>query len=70
MIEQVVFALDYAYDQTAEVSRILHPYRYEAVEAEYQATVRQVLAIRKEHFAALRQQLVAAQLSVEIVAKD
>jgi len=70
IIPKVVFLLRFAYDQTAEINRILHPHVVEEVEAIYEAAVQQKLAIRKEAFPALESQLTAANLDWELVSSD
>lgn len=70
IIEEVVFRLEYAYDRTTDINRILHPFDLQEREAVYQASVSQTWAIAKADFPALAGQLVAAQLDYEVLSTD
>lgn len=68
IIARVTFQLAYAYGQTTDINRLLHPYELEVVEAVYTDSVMQTLAIRVEEFDALHNQLDAAGFSVKVIA--
>ncbi len=67
IIARTTFVLAYAYEQTADINRILHPFETEVVEAAYTDSVRQTLNIREESFALLEKQLTAAGFSVQVI---
>ncbi len=67
IIPQITFELAYVYEQTSEISRILHPFEYEVVEAVYTDSVRQTLAIREEVFEQLNQVLKTAGYQVKVI---
>jgi uncharacterized YigZ family protein len=70
IVPKVVFLLRFSYEQTSEINRILHPHVTEEVEASYEASVQQKLAISKADFPALEAQLIAANLDWELVSSD
>ena len=67
IMTQTTFMLAYAYEHTADINRILHPFETEVVEAAYTDSVRQTFMIREESFALLEKKLTAAGFAVKVI---
>ncbi|MEO0469553.1 MAG: YigZ family protein [Bacteroidota bacterium] len=67
IIPKVIFTLEFAYERTSDVNRILHRYETDVLEAEYTDICRQVLSIREGFFSALEAQLRLAQFELKNV---
>lgn len=70
LVPKVTFLIRFSYEQTSEVNRILHPHVTEELEATYEVSVQQTLAIRKEDFPPLQAQLNAANLDWDLLQVD
>lgn len=68
IIPMVTFTLDFAYEETSTVNRLLHPFSFEVLHAEYTDRCRQTLSMKAADFPALRTQLAATTLQWQVVA--
>ncbi|RMG57575.1 MAG: YigZ family protein [Bacteroidetes bacterium] len=67
IIPQVTFRLDYAYEETSLVNRLLHPFSFDVVEATYTDRCSQTLAMKEVDFPQLQTQLEATALSWKVI---
>ena len=67
IIPTVTFRLDFAYEETSTVNRLLHPFAYDLLSAEYTDRCQQTLAMKAADFPALQAQLEATALTWQVL---
>ncbi|MEM7367230.1 MAG: YigZ family protein [Bacteroidota bacterium] len=65
IIPKIRFVLEYAYDKTSAINKILHPFPLNEVESVYTDLCRQTFSIRQEVFPALAERLKNSGFSIE-----
>lgn len=65
IIPKTLFTLNYTYDKTSLVNKLLHPFPIEVVEASYTDTCSQSMQIRRKRFPELKDRLEKAGFSLE-----
>lgn len=66
VIPRVVFTIEYPYERTAELNRLMHRRPAEILQASYTDRCRQTLAIRADEFPALEEQLRLARVFLHV----
>jgi uncharacterized YigZ family protein len=66
VVQRVVFSIEYPYEQTAELNRLMHRRPVEILGASYTDRCRQTLAIRADEFPPLEEQLQLARVSLHV----
>jgi len=67
IIEKVFFSITFAYEQTSEVNRLLHPHPTRELEADYTEICRQTFSIRKVDFPPLEHSLKQSPLHWKVI---
>lgn len=67
VIPKIIFQIQYPYERTSDINRILHRFTVEIVEAQYTDECIQTLSIQAEAFEDLHSQLVMAQLACQVI---
>ena len=67
IIAKTTFVLQYPYEKTSDINRILHPFDTEIVQAEYTEICKQTIAIREEAFPPLQAKLEEAGFEMVIL---
>ncbi|MEO1448424.1 MAG: YigZ family protein [Bacteroidota bacterium] len=70
IIPQVHFRLDFAYEQTSAINKLLHPFDTEQLAATYTDTCSLTLALPLAPFAQLESQMIAAAIPFTILRRD
>ena len=69
IIPTVEFAVEYAYTQTSEVQKALHPFPVKTLASDYGESCKQVLAIEAKQFVSLQQRLLNIPIRVHSISK-
>ena len=64
IIPQIVFSLDYSYEQTSLISRLIHPFDLQQLDASYTDRCQQTFAIHEAEFSGIQQSLEQAGFSL------
>lgn len=67
IIPQVCFELEYAYENTSDIKRILHPFELKELQASYTDRCLQQFAIHEDHFESLQGKLTAEGFKLKVL---
>ncbi|MEM6343143.1 MAG: YigZ family protein [Bacteroidota bacterium] len=70
IIQRVHFELTFGYERTSALNRILHPFEFEVVSANYTDICQQHLAVKEEIFSQVKARLENEQFSPKILEVD
>ena len=66
IIAKITFAVEFAYEKTSLIKKIMHPHPVEIIHSEYTDSCKQVFTIREELFPLLQNQLTQAGFSFKL----